>query len=156
MRLITHDPMQTKALGQQLGKMFTKGDTVALFGEMGAGKSELCRAIAKSLGVSGPVPSPTFTIMQMYSDGRIPLYHFDWYRLSGADELYEMGLDEYLGGDGLALVEWPTMAIEALPERHLQIHIEKTEDENERIFVLMPVGGFVFREEEALFERFGH
>ena len=78
------------------------------------------------------------------------------YRLSGADELYETGMDEYLNGDGVALVEWPTQAREAIPARHLAVHIEKTDDDQERIYELTPVGGFALKGEEALFECFGH
>lgn len=155
MRLKTRSPKETEALGEALGHILMPGDTVLMYGEMGAGKSELCRAIAKGLGVQGPVPSPTFTIMQVYRDGRVPLYHFDWYRLSDADELFAMGLDEYLNTDGIALVEWPTQATEAIPERYLRIDIEKQADENERVFELVSAGGFTLNEEEALFERFG-
>ena len=155
MRLKTHDPLETKAFGEALGQVLLPGDTVLLYGEMGAGKSELSRGIAKGLGVTGPVPSPTFTIMQLYSDGRVPLYHFDWYRISCAEELYEMGLDEYLNREGVALIEWPTQAVDAIPERHLAIHIEKQADENERVFEMTKHGGFELDGEEALDERFG-
>ncbi len=156
MRLITYSPEETRALGSLLGRLLCKGDTVILLGDMGAGKSELSRGIARGLEIEGPIPSPTFTIMQLYQDGRLPLYHFDWYRLCGADEFYETGMDEYLNGDGVALVEWPTQASEAVPERHLLIAIEKQKDENHRVFELTPLGGFTLNGEEALLERFGH
>ena len=88
---------------------------------MGAGKSELTRGIASGLGIDGPVSSPSFTILQVYEDGRIPLYHFDWYRMESVEELYELGMEEYLGGDGIAVVEWPTRCPEAVPENYLEI-----------------------------------
>lgn len=155
MRLITHGDRETQGLGQALGERLCPGDLVLLFGDMGAGKSELCRGIARGLGISGPIPSPTFTIMQMYSDGRVPLYHFDWYRLSGSDELYEMGMDEFLTGDGVALVEWPTRALDAVPETYLKIAIDKGDGDEERLFTLTPIGGFRNIAEGNAFECFG-
>ena len=97
------------------------GDVLLLFGDMGAGKSELTRGIASGLGIDGPVSSPSFTILQVYEDGRVPLYHFDWYRMESVEELYELGMEEYLGGDGIAVVEWPTRCPEAVPESYLEI-----------------------------------
>ena len=113
--MITTSPLETRLLGEKLAHLLQAGDVVLLLGDLGAGKSELTRGIAKGLGISGPIASPSFTIMNCYHDGTIPLYHFDWYRLSSADELYEMGLDEYLGGDGIAVIEWPTQCPEAIP-----------------------------------------
>ena len=104
---------------------------VVLEGDLGAGKSELTRGIARGLGVRETVTSPSFTILNVYESGRCPLYHFDWYRLESADELYEMGLDEYLGGDGIAVVEWPGRCPEAVPENALRIRLEQA-GENER------------------------
>ena len=100
----TNSAAETRALGERLAKQLKAGDVILLEGELGAGKSELARGVAKGLGVQETVTSPSFTILNVYESGRIPLYHFDWYRLSGADELYDMGLDEYLGGDGVAVV----------------------------------------------------
>ena len=143
--MLTHSPAETRALGRQLAASLQPGDVLLLYGDLGAGKSEFTRGIAEGLGVSGPVTSPSFTIMNVYDDGRIPLYHFDWYRLESVEELYEMGMDEYLGGDGVAVVEWPTQCPEAIPENHLAVHITPA-GENEREISLIPMGEFRFSE----------
>ncbi len=124
---------QTRTLGEQLAGRLQAGDVVVLQGELGAGKSELTRGIAKGLGVTETVTSPSFTILNVYESGRCPLYHFDWYRLESADELYELGLDEYLGGDGIAVVEWAERCPEALPEKTIRIRLETTGEESRRI-----------------------
>ena len=124
---------QTRTLGEQLAGRLQAGDVVILQGELGAGKSELTRGIAKGLGVTETVTSPSFTILNVYESGRCPLYHFDWYRLESADELYELGLDEYLGGDGIAVVEWAERCPEALPEKTIRIRLETTGEESRRI-----------------------
>jgi len=141
MNVITTTAGQTRAFGEKLAAQLLPGDVLLLWGEMGAGKSELVRGIAKGLGVQGVVPSPSFTVLQVHNSGRIPLYHFDWYRLSGAGELYELSMDEYLYGDGVAVVEWPGKAEEALPDRHLRIMIT-TDGEEGRIIELESMGGF--------------
>ena len=119
--MITTSAKETHALGARLATSLRPGDVLLLFGDMGAGKSELTRGIASGLGIDGPVSSPSFTILQVYEDGRIPLYHFDWYRMESVEELYELGMEEYLGGDGIAVVEWPTRCPEAVPENYLEI-----------------------------------
>ena len=116
-------------LGQSLGACMRVGDVVLLTGEMGAGKSVLTRAAARAMGVDGPVPSPTFTILNIHEGRAMRLYHFDLYRLSDADELYGMGLDEYIPAeDGVSFIEWPQMAQEAMPEDALHVHIAYAED----------------------------
>lgn len=137
----TNCPTETRALGEALASSLRPGDVLLLFGDMGAGKSELTRGIARGLGIDGPISSPSFTILQVYDDGRIPLYHFDWYRLQDVEELYEMGMDEYLGGDGIAVVEWPTQCPEAIPPCHLAITLTPAE-EAVREITWQPVGGF--------------
>ena len=114
-RYHTRSPEETRALGETLAGRLRAGDTVLLLGDLGAGKSELTRGIARGLGIAGPVASPSFTILNVYEEGTLPLYHFDWYRLSGSEELWDMGLEEYLGGDGVAVVEWPERCPEAIP-----------------------------------------
>ncbi len=131
--MMTHSPAETRALGEKLAHLLLPGDVLLLWGDLGAGKSELTRGIAKGLGVTGPISSPSFTIMNVYVEGRIPLYHFDWYRLQSSEELYEMGMDEYLGGDGVAVIEWPGQCPDAIPEKYLSITIEPQEDETRRI-----------------------
>ena len=137
----TNSPAETRALGFQLAAMLRPGDVLLLLGDLGAGKSELTRGIARGLGVTSPVASPSFTILNVYDEGRIPLYHFDWYRLNSAEELFEMGMDEYLGGDGVAVVEWPSRCPEAVPEKYLEVRIDPVDD-CAREIVLTPRGGF--------------
>lgn len=132
---------QTKALGIALSRQLAGGDVVLLQGNLGAGKSELARGIARGLGITGHVPSPSFTILQVYEEGRLPLYHFDWYRIASAEELYELSLDEYLYAGGVSVIEWPSMARDALPDTHLLINIAIT-GEQDRQFSFEPVGGF--------------
>ena len=137
----THSPEETRALGARLADQLRPSDVILLLGDMGAGKSELTRGIARGLGIEGYLPSPTFPIMQMYETGRLPLYHFDWYRLESAEELYELSMDEYLYGEGVSVVEWPSQAEEVIPETYLEITLTPTDD-NEREISLRPVGGF--------------
>ncbi|MBR3493821.1 MAG: tRNA (adenosine(37)-N6)-threonylcarbamoyltransferase complex ATPase subunit type 1 TsaE [Clostridia bacterium] len=139
--MISHSSAETRLWGARLAEQLQPGDVLLLEGNLGAGKSELTRGIAEGLGIHGPVPSPSFTILNVYDSGRIPLYHFDWYRLESAEELFEMGMDEYLGGDGVAAVEWPERCPEAIPERYLRVTITPTA-ENEREITWEPVGGF--------------
>ena len=129
----THSAAETRALGEQLARQLKPGDVVVLQGELGAGKSELTRGIAKGLGVTETVTSPSFTILNVYDSGRCPLYHFDWYRIESADELYELGMDEYLGGDGIAVVEWAERCPEAVPDKHMRIVLRTTGEESRRI-----------------------
>ena len=112
-----------------------------ILGDMGAGKSELTRGIARGLGVTGYVTSPTFTILQVHEEGRLPLYHFDWYRLESAEELYELAMDEYLQNGGVAVVEWPCRAPEAVPACRLEVEITPLGD-TDRALRFTPVGGF--------------
>ncbi len=137
----TNSPAETRAFGRRLAQQLRPGDVLLLHGDLGAGKSELTRGVAEGLGVSGPVTSPSFTILNVYEDGRVPLYHFDWYRLESAEELFEMGMEEYLGGDGVAVVEWPSQCPEAIPETYLSVDIRPT-GETSREITLTPVGDF--------------
>ncbi len=137
----TCSPRETRALGEKLAHQLRAGDVLLLLGDLGAGKSELTRGIAQGLGVTTPVTSPSFTILNVYDEGSVPLYHFDWYRLNNAEELYEMGMDEYLGGDGVAVVEWPSQCPEAIPETHLAVRLKPVSD-TEREITLTPVGDF--------------
>ena len=139
MRTTSANEMRT--LGERLASSLRPGDVLLLLGDMGVGKSELTRGIARGLGIQGPVASPTFTILQVYDEGHIPLYHFDWYRLESADELYEMGMDEYLGGDGIAIIEWPSQCPEAIPPCRLEITLTPLAD-TVREITWRGVGGF--------------
>lgn len=127
----TSENMQ--ALGVCLSHTLRSRDVVLLTGEMGNGKSELARGIARGLGIKGPVPSPSFTILNQYDDGAMPLYHFDWYRIDSPEELYESGLDEYIGHDGLTLIEWHEKAPELIPIDCLEIQITQLPSEARRV-----------------------
>jgi len=135
MLTVTNSASETRALGERLASGLRPGDTVILEGELGAGKSELARGIARGLGVTETVTSPSFTILNVYESGRCPLYHFDWYRLESEEELYELGMDEYLGGDGIAVVEWAERCPDAVPEDCIRIRLEATGEETRRITV---------------------
>lgn len=140
---------ETQHLGAALSKQLQPNDVLVLLGDMGAGKSEFVRGVARGLGITGYVTSPTFTILQVHEGGRLPLYHFDWYRLNDAEELYELSMDEYLQNGGVAAVEWPSRAEEALPETYLSVALSPL-DENARQITLTPVGGFHPLDEAAL------
>ena len=141
--LLSNSEKQTQRLGFALGACLRAGDVVLLEGEMGAGKSVLTRAAARGMGVEGPVPSPTFTILNIHDGSDMKLYHFDLYRLEGEDALYEMGLDEFIPArDGASLIEWPQMAGEAMPGDHLAIDIRYANDGMAREITLTPMGGF--------------
>ena len=133
MLTVTNSAAETRALGEKLASRLKAGDVVVLEGELGAGTSELARGIARGLGVTETVTSPSFTILNVYESGRCPLYHFDWYRLESEEELYELGMDEYLGGDGIAVVEWAERCPDAVPENVLRIRLEVTGGESRRI-----------------------
>ena len=125
----TDSPEETTAFGRALGTLLEPGDAVLLTGGLGAGKSVLARGLARGLGISQAMPSPTFTLMQPY-EGRIPFYHFDLYRLDDPAEFYEAGLDEFIGGDGAAVIEWPDRA-ELAPERRVAVHLARCDDSDE-------------------------
>jgi len=128
-------------LGKALSGHLRPGDVVLLRGELGAGKTALARGIARGLGVTGPVASPTFTLLSCY-EGRVPLRHFDLYRLDGDDAFYSAGLEDYLGGGAIAVVEWPERCEGAMPECHLEIALAYGEHENDRVIAVEQKGGF--------------
>ncbi len=134
----------TQALGRTLAGQLRPGDTVLLSGRMGAGKSEFARGVARGLGITGPVPSPSFTILNVYDEGRFPLYHFDWYRIGDESELYDLGLQEYIGGDGICLIEWHERAEDLIPETVLEVLLSPQED-GSRLITMIPHGGWKAR-----------
>lgn len=121
----------TRALGERLGARLERGDVIALQGELGAGKTNLVQGIARGLGISEDVNSPTFILANEYFSGRLPLYHIDAYRVSGAPEADAFGLDDYLNGDGVTVIEWAERVRDALPPDVLWIVMEYR-GENER------------------------
>ncbi len=122
-RCATPDAM--RALGAALGGLLQPGDVVFLTGDLGAGKTCMTGGVAAGLGDKGPVTSPTFQIMCVHDGGRIPLYHFDLYRLSGADQLEDVGVFEALEGDGACLIEWAEMFADELGDEHLDVRITR-------------------------------
>ena len=142
MSLIADTAGDMRALGAALSGLLRPGDVLLLSGGMGAGKSEFCRGLARGLGIGGLVPSPTFTILNVYDEGSLPLRHFDWYRTSGAEELIESGLDELIGGPGITAIEWHERAPELLPADCLEVVIEQAEGEDIRRVRFVPRGAF--------------
>ena len=129
-----NDEEDSKQFGFELGQNAVAGQVIALVGDLGTGKTTLTKSIARGLGITETVNSPTFTIVKEYYSGRIPLYHFDVYRIGDPDELFNIGADEYFDGSGLCVVEWDDMVEEELPEDSLYIYIEYGEKEGERIY----------------------
>jgi len=121
---ISHGPEDTKAFGVSLAATLKPGDFIALDGALGAGKTCLAQGLAEGLGYQGPVTSPTFTLLHIYEGGRLPLYHFDLYRLASPRELEGLGYEDYFYGDGVCVVEWAGLAPEYLPPRRICIHLE--------------------------------
>ena len=115
----------TYKLGLEVGENAEPGDVYCLDGDLGVGKTVFAAGFAKGLGVETPICSPTFTILQTYEEGRIPLYHFDVYRIEEVDEMEEIGFDEYAFGDGVCIIEWGQQIAEILPENTRYITIEK-------------------------------
>lgn len=125
---------ETRKFGFELGSRAKAGQVIALIGDLGTGKTALTRYIAEGIGVSRTISSPTFTIVKEYHDGRIPLYHFDVYRICDPDEFFNIGGDEYLNGEGLCVIEWADLILEELPDDTMYIYIEYGEEEGERIY----------------------
>lgn len=123
MKVCLKNPQATEEFGKNIGRFLQSGDVVCLSGDLGAGKTCLCQGIASALGVAKQdVTSPTFTIMNIY-DGNLAIHHFDFYRLNRAEELDDIGFDEYACGEGVTLIEWAEMFLERLPDEYLQINL---------------------------------
>lgn len=121
----SHSPEDTYALGRRLGEQCGPGQVYTLTGDLGVGKTLFTQGFAVGLGISEPVSSPTFTILQMYDTGRLPFYHFDVYRIGDVEEMDEIGWEDYIYGQGVCMVEWAELIEEILPERRVHILIEK-------------------------------
>lgn len=124
----------TEELGMKLASSLEPGDIVALIGDLGTGKTTLTKYIAKGLGVTENIDSPTFNIVKEHKSGIIPLFHFDVYRLSSGDELLDIGADEYFYSDGVCIIEWADIVADVVPEKAKVILIEYGEKQGERIY----------------------
>ena len=138
LELITHSPEQTQQLGVRMGELALPGDTFLLVGALGAGKTCLTQGIAWGLGIEEYAVSPSFMLVRELH-GRLPLYHIDLYRLEHIEEIADLGLDDYLYGNGVCVVEWAEKGLDLLPKEHLLIQLNHLSD-TERSFQFKPVG----------------
>lgn len=139
--MISTSEKETQQLGISLAAQLRPGDVLLLSGDLGAGKTVFARGVARAMGITGPISSPTFALVNVH-EGCPPLHHFDLYRLSGAEEFWAAGLDELIGGEAVSLIEWPERALEALPTARLVVDIAYGRAEGERIITITPQGGF--------------
>ena len=121
----TNSEKETYAFGLELGKKAHAGQVYTLVGHLGVGKTVFTKGLARGLDILEPVSSPTFTIVQVYEEGRLPFYHFDVYRIGDVEEMDEIGYEDYIYGDGVSLIEWANLIEEILPEHYTEIKIEK-------------------------------
>ena len=134
MEYITGSPEETEAVGAALGRVLTPGSVVAYRGDLGAGKTAFTRGLARGLGCTDTVTSPTYTIVNEYLSGRIPLFHFDMYRLRSSDDLWDIGWEDYLERGGVCAVEWSENVAEAM-ENPITVTIEKLGEDTRRITI---------------------
>ena len=134
MQFITNSPLETEAIGAALSKILTPGSVIAYRGDLGAGKTAFTRGLARGLGVGDPVTSPTYTIVNEYLGGRMPLFHFDMYRLHSADDLWDIGWEDYLERGGICAVEWSENVTDAM-EDAITVTIEKLGEDTRRITI---------------------
>ena len=134
MQYITNSPAETEAIGAALAKVLTPGTVLAYRGDLGAGKTAFTRGLARGLGYNEPVTSPTYTIVNEYLGGRLPLFHFDMYRLNSSDDLWDIGWEDYLDRGGICAVEWSENVDDAM-ENAIYITIEKTGEESRCITI---------------------
>ena len=121
----TRSPEETFELGKKIGEAAKPGQVYTLNGDLGVGKTVFTQGVAAGLGITEPVSSPTFTIVQVYEEGRLPFYHFDVYRIGDIEEMEEIGYDDCFYGEGLCLIEWAELIRDILPEKRIEITIEK-------------------------------
>ena len=134
MQFITKSPEETELLGQKLGAALRGGEVIAYRGDLGAGKTAFTRGLARGLGISMRVTSPTYTIVNEYTGGRLPLFHFDMYRLGSSDELFDIGWEDYLLRGGVCAVEWSENVADAMQDA-VTVSIEKMGDAERRITI---------------------
>ena len=134
MRFLTHEPEQTEAIGMKLARQLKPGDVIAFYGDLGAGKTAFTRGLAKGLGIDEAVTSPTYTIVNEYLSGKMPLFHFDMYRLGSSDELFDIGWEDYLVRGGVCAVEWSENVEDAL-EDAITVSIHRLSDREREIVI---------------------
>jgi len=134
MEFLTNSPEETERVGQALGKVLPAGTVIAYRGDLGAGKTAFTRGLARGLGCKDIVTSPTYTIVNEYLSGRLPLFHFDMYRLTSSDDLFDIGWEDYLERGGVCAVEWSENVADAM-ENAILVTLEKTGDESRRITI---------------------
>lgn len=134
MRFLTHGPEETEKLGYRLAEQLRPGAVIAYCGDLGAGKTAFTRGLARGLGVTEPVTSPTYTIVNEYLSGRMPLFHFDMYRLGSSDELFDIGWEDYLSRGGVCAVEWSENVSDAM-EDAISVKICRLGDQDREIIV---------------------
>lgn len=139
MKFITNSEEETERLGARLAVKLEPGAVIAFTGDLGAGKTAFTRGLARGLGIPDRVTSPTFTIVNEYEGGRLPLFHFDMYRLGSADELFDIGWEDYLARKGVCAVEWSENVSDALEEGTLSVEICQGETDGQRIITVMGV-----------------
>ena len=125
MKIETFSAEETYKIGEQMGREAKAGDVLCLLGDLGVGKTVFTQGFAAGLGITEPVSSPTFTIVQTYDEGRMPFYHFDVYRIGDVEEMDEIGYEDYFYGEGVCLVEWANLIEELMPEQTIWLTIEK-------------------------------
>ena len=129
----TKSAAETEALGERLAKALRGGEVIAYTGDLGAGKTAFTRGIARGLGIPEGVTSPTFTIVNEYEGGRLPLFHFDMYRLTSSDELFDIGWEDYLARGGVGAVEWSENVADALEDEPIRVDIRRGEHDGQRV-----------------------
>lgn len=128
---------KTREIGSKLGELLTPKSVICLIGDLGAGKTTMTQSLARALGVDDYITSPTFTIVNEY-EGKMPLYHFDVYRIGSSDEMYDIGYEEYINGEGVCIIEWANLIEDILPDEYL--YIEMNYKETGREMILTPKG----------------
>jgi len=131
----SHSPADTERIGEQVSHLLQPGDVLAFTGDLGAGKTAFVRGLARGLGLSDRVTSPTFAIVNEYREGPVPLFHFDMYRLGSSEELYDIGWEDYLRQNGVCAVEWSEIVEDALPADCLRVHIRYLDDTEREITI---------------------
>ena len=140
MEYISNSAQETEALGERLAARLRPGDVIAYTGDLGAGKTAFTRGLARGLGVADRVTSPTFTIVNEYEGGRLPLFHFDMYRLGSADDLFDIGWEDFLRRGGVCAVEWSETVQEALDADTIYVDIRRGAEDNQRVLTIRGPG----------------